>query len=170
MNLNCVQKKWIPSIRRENTDQEGERRPYNQGYNKPEGSYERRPYRSYGENNRPSYGDRPSRPRSYDNNREGGYGNNREGAMVIVVHLMATIAMVGMEIIARLMATTVKVATTTAAARLMEITARHMGNGGGQYNRPSRPNYDGPAKAYSASPSGEGMSADGMKKRRPRSR
>ena len=42
------------------------------------------------------------------------------------------------------------------------------GNGGGQYNRPSRPNYDGPAKAYSASPSGEGMSADGMKKRRPR--
>ena len=34
--------------------------------------------------------------------------------------------MVGMEIIARLMATTVKVATT-AAARLMEITARHMG-------------------------------------------
>ena len=39
---------------------------------------------------------------------------------------MATIAMVGMEIIARLMATTVKVATT-AAARLMEITARHMG-------------------------------------------
>ncbi len=72
-------KKVIPSIRRENTDQEGERRPYNQGYNKPEGSYERRPYRSYGENNRPSYGDRPSRPRSYDNNREGGYGNNREG-------------------------------------------------------------------------------------------
>ena len=37
------------------------------------------------------------------------------------------------------------------------------GNGGGQYNRPSRPNYDGPATAYSASPSGEGMSADGMK-------
>ena len=68
-------KKVIPSIRRENTDQEGERRPYNQGYNRPEGSYERRPYRSYGENNRPSYGDRPSRPRSYDNNREGGYGN-----------------------------------------------------------------------------------------------
>ena len=72
-------KKVIPSIRRENTDQDSERRPYNQGYNKPEGSYERRPYRSYGENNRPSYGDRPSRPRSYDNNREGGYGNNREG-------------------------------------------------------------------------------------------
>ena len=39
-------KKVIPSIRRENTDQEGERRPYNQGYNKPEGSYERRPYLS----------------------------------------------------------------------------------------------------------------------------
>ena len=30
-------KKVIPSIRRENTDQEGERRPYNQGYNRPEG-------------------------------------------------------------------------------------------------------------------------------------
>ena len=41
------------------------------------------------------------------------------------------------------------------------------GNGGGLYNRPSRPNYDGPAKAYSASPSGEGMPGDGMKKRRP---
>ena len=116
-------KKVIPSIRRENTDQEGERRPYNQGYNRPEGSYERRPYRSYGENNRPSYGDRPSRPRSYD---KAGMATTVRGAMVIVVHLMATIAKVGMEIIARLMATTVKVATT-AAARLMEITARHMG-------------------------------------------
>ena len=113
-------KKVIPSIRRENTDQEGERRPYNQGYNKPEGSYERRPYRSYGENNRPSYGDRTIITV------KAGMATTVRGAMVIVVHLMATIAMVGMEIIARLMATTVKVATT-AAARLMEITARHMG-------------------------------------------
>ena len=117
-------KKVIPSIRRENTDQEGERRPYNQGYNKPEGSYERRPYRSYGENNRPSYGDRPSRLTIITV--KAGMATTVRGAMVIVVHLMATIAKVGMEIIARLMATTVKVATT-AAARLMEITARHMG-------------------------------------------
>ena len=95
-------RKVIPSIRRENTDQEGERRPYNQGYNRPEGNnYERRPYdrpsrddrggyNSYGDN-RSSYGDRPSRPRTYDNregggynsrpsyNNRGGYGNNREG-------------------------------------------------------------------------------------------
>ncbi|MBP9480604.1 MAG: pseudouridine synthase, partial [Parabacteroides sp.] len=96
-------RKIIPSIRRENTDQEGERRPYNQDYNRPEGNnYERRPYnrperddrggyRSYGEN-RPSYGenrnsygnsDRPSRPerRPYGEG-EGGnarpsFGNNR---------------------------------------------------------------------------------------------
>ena len=104
-------KKVIPSIRRENTDQEGERRPYNQGYNRPEGSYERRPYRSYGEITV-----------------KAGMATTVRGAMVIVVHLMATIAKVGMEIIARLMATTVKVATT-AAARLMEITARRMGMG-----------------------------------------
>lgn len=117
-------KKVIPSIRRENTDQEGERRPYNQGYNKPEGSYERRPYRSYGENNRPSYV-RAVRVLTIITVKAG-MATTVRGAMVIVVHLMATIAMVGMEIIARLMATTVKVATT-AAARLMEITARHMG-------------------------------------------
>ena len=99
-------RKVIPSIRRENTDQEGERKPYNQGYNRPEGNnYERRPYNrpsrddrggynSYGDN-RSSYGDRPSRPRTYDNregggynsrpsynnfdNNRGGYSNNREG-------------------------------------------------------------------------------------------
>ena len=46
-------RKVIPSIRRENTDQEGERKPYNQGYNRPEGNnYERRPY------DRPSRDDR----------------------------------------------------------------------------------------------------------------
>lgn len=86
-------RKVIPSIRRENTDQEGERRPYNQGYNKPEGNnYERRPYnrptrddnggnRSYG-GNRPSYGgDRQSsygadRP-SYGGDRQPSYGGDR---------------------------------------------------------------------------------------------
>ena len=53
-------------------DQEGERRPYSQDYNKPEGGYERRPYRSYGETNRPAYGDRQSR--------QGGYGNSGDGS------------------------------------------------------------------------------------------
>ena len=64
------------------SDQEGERKPYNSDYSKPEGSYERRPYRSYGESNRPTYGDRPSRG-SYEGgygNRQGGHGNNnRQG-------------------------------------------------------------------------------------------
>ncbi len=89
-------RKVIPSIRRENTDMEGERRPYGNS------NYERRPYnnqsndrggynnRPYGDNRssygdrQPSYGDRQSpygeqrqsRPRSYDN-RDGGY--NRDG-------------------------------------------------------------------------------------------
>lgn len=151
-------RKVIPSIRRENTDQEGERRPYNQGYNRPEGNnYERRPYnrpsndrggyhRSYGDN-QSSYGDRQSRPRPYDN-RDGGYGN-----------------------------------------RPSYDNNRGYGNAGGgygnrpsygnnrpsygndqrqQYNRPSRPYNNGPERAYSASPSGDGYSGDGMKKRRPR--
>lgn len=75
-------RKVLPSMRRENTDQDSERKPYNQGYNRPEGNnYERRPYNrpnrddrggynSYGDNR--SYGDRQSRPRMYDN-RDGGY-------------------------------------------------------------------------------------------------
>ncbi|MEG1544231.1 MAG: pseudouridine synthase [Tannerellaceae bacterium] len=76
-------KKVIPSIRRENTDQEGERRPFNPGYNRPEGNsnYERRPsYNSRpnrddrgGNYNRPAYGD--SRP-SYNDNRPS-YSDNR---------------------------------------------------------------------------------------------
>ena len=57
-------------------DQEGERRPYSQDYNKPEGGYERRPYRSYGETNRPAYGDRQGRQGGYEN---GGYGNRQGG-------------------------------------------------------------------------------------------
>ena len=119
-------KKVIPSIRRENTDQEGERRPYNQGYNKPEGSYERRPYRSYGEITVLHTGIVRAVRVLTIITVKAGMATTVRGAMVIVVHLMATIAKVGMEIIARLMVTTVKVATT-AAARLMEITARHMG-------------------------------------------
>ena len=117
-------KKVIPSIRRENTDQEGERRPYNQGYNKPEGSYDR-----IGLMEKITVLHtgivRAVRVLTIITVKAG-MATTVRGAMVIVVHLMATIAMVGMEIIARLMATTVKVATT-AAARLMEITARHMG-------------------------------------------
>ena len=63
-------------------DQEGERRPYNQDYNKPEGGYERRNYRSYGETNRSAYGDRQGRQGGYDNggyNRQGGGYGNRQG-------------------------------------------------------------------------------------------
>ena len=154
-------RKVIPSIRRENTDQEGERRPYNQGYSRPEGNnYERRPYNrpsrddrggynSYGDN-RSSYGDRPSRPRTYDNregggynsrpsynnrdNNRGGYSNNREGGY---------------------------------NDRSYGNNDRSYGGGGG-FNRPSRPNYDErPGRAYSASPEGD-ATGDGMKKRRPR--
>lgn len=159
-------RKVIPSIRRENTDQDSERRPYNQGYNRPEGNnYERRPYNrggynSYGDNR--SYGDRPSRPRTYDNrdggynkpyNRDNGgnrsYGNsNREGGY---------------------------------NSRPSYGSNRPYGNNDRPsygndrsygnyrpYNRPSRPNYEDRGKAYSATPSGEGVSGDGVKKRRPR--
>ena len=160
-------KKVIPSIRRENTDQEGERRPYNQGYNKPEGSYERRPYRSYGENNRPSYGDRPSRPRSYDNNREGGYGNNREGGYGNSRPSYGNNREGGYGNNRPSYGNNREGGYNSGRSSYGNNRPSY-GNGGGQYNRPSRPNYDGPAKAYSASPSGEGMSADGMKKRRPR--
>jgi len=55
-----------------------------------------------------------------------GMATTVRGAMVIVVHLMATIAKVGMEI-ARLMAIVRE--AITVAARLMEITARRMGMG-----------------------------------------
>ena len=80
------QKVASAGIRRENTDLEGERRPYNQGYNRPDGgNYERRPYARVSPDNRGSYrsyGDNPNRP-AYSSreggysNREGGYGNNR---------------------------------------------------------------------------------------------
>ena len=99
-------RKVIPSIRRENTDQDSERRPYNQGYNRPEGNnYERRPYNrggynSYGDNR--SYGDRPSRPRTYDN-RDGGYnkpynrdnGGNRSVSRYVGAMLSFAVARFG---------------------------------------------------------------------------
>ena len=100
-------RKVIPSIRRENTDQDSERRPYNQGYNRPEGNnYERRPYNrggynSYGDNR--SYGDRPSRPRTYDN-RDGGYnkpynrdnGGNRITADLLMVAIALTVTTIAL--------------------------------------------------------------------------
>ena len=79
-------RKVIPSVRREGGEQQGERQPYNQNYNRPErGNYERKPYnntdrndrggdRSYG-GGRPSYGD--NRP-SYGNNRPS-FGNREDG-------------------------------------------------------------------------------------------
>ncbi|MDH6312615.1 23S rRNA pseudouridine2605 synthase [Parabacteroides sp. PFB2-10] len=174
-------RKVIPSIRRENTDQDGERRPYNQGYNKPEGNnYERRPYnnrqnndrggyRSYGDNRssygdqRQSYGDRPQRPRSYDNQGGGynrpSYGNNRP---------------------------------SYGSGGGNYGGNRDGGYGGnrdggygnnrpsygnnrpsygndrGGYNRPQRPSYDDRGgRVYSASPEGS-QQDDGLKKRRPR--
>ncbi len=159
-------RKVIPSIRRENTDQDSERRPYNQGYNRPEGNnYERRPYNhggynSYGDNR--SYGDRPSRPRTYDNrdggynkpyNRDNGgnrsYGNsNREGGYNSRPSYGSNRPYGNND-------------------RPFYGNDRSYGNDR-PYNRPSRPNYEDRGKAYSATPSGEGVSGDGVKKRRPR--
>lgn len=177
-------RKVIPSIRRENTDQDAERRPYNQGYNRSEGNnYERRPYNrpgrddrggynSYGDN-RSSYGDRPNRPRTYDN-REGGYnrpynrdngggnrgyGNsNREGGYNNNRPSYGNNRPYGNN------------------DRSYGNNDRSFGNNDRQYgsdrpyNRPTRPNnYEDRGKAYSATPSGEGTPGDGIiKKRRPR--
>jgi len=170
-------RKVIPSIRRENTDQEGERRPYNQGYSRPEGNnYERRPYNqssrddrggynSYGDN-RSSYGDRPSRPRTYDNreggynsrpsynnrdNNRGGYGySNREGGYNSNREGGYNSR------------------PSYGNNRPSYGNDRSYGGGDRPFNRPSRPNYDErPGRAYSASPEGE-AGGDGMKKRRPR--
>jgi len=85
-------RKVIPSVRRDNNESDGERRPYNNqgGYGRSESNYERRPYNQSRDsrgggynNNRPSYRDNNSgyssggggyqnRPRQYDN-RDGGY-------------------------------------------------------------------------------------------------
>ncbi|MDR1918861.1 MAG: RNA-binding S4 domain-containing protein [Tannerellaceae bacterium] len=179
-------KKVIPSIRRENTEQEGERRPYNQGYERPEGNYERRPYNrpqqddrggynrpsSYGDNRSPSYGDRPNRPRPYDNrdgggnrgynnygggggggyqHREGGggYGNNRPSYGNRPAY-----------------------GNSNNYDRPYGNDRPAYGNDRNEprpYNRPRQQGYDDrPAKAYSATPSGEIMPGDGLKKRRPR--
>lgn len=177
--------KVIPSIRRENTDQDQERRPYNQGYNRPEGNYERRSYNrpnndrggynNYGDN-RSSYG-QPRQQRSYDNqgggynqsynsgnrnsygnNQGGGYNNNRSSYGNNRSY-------------------------NNNNNRGYNNDRGYNNNndygygnndrsyGGGQSynNRPSyNNNYQDRGKAYSASPSGDSMSSDGMKKRRPR--
>ena len=165
-------KKVIPGIRRENTDQEGENRPYNQGYNRPEGgNYERRPYGRQPQDNRGGgynrpYGDRPNRP-SYGNreggytnmNREGGYGNsNRDGGYNRPSY-----------------GNNRGYGNTGRDGGYNRPYYRNApasyGNGGEQrpYNRPSRPVYDErPGRAYSATPSGEVIEGGEVKKRRPR--
>ncbi len=158
------QRKAMPSMRPENPEMGGERRPYNQGYRQEGNNYERRPYNrpmrddrggynQYGDN-RPSYDDRPSRPRMYDN-REGGYSNNRP-------------------------------AYNNNRGGYGNSNGGYNNNrpnyggrpsygnerpyGGGGYNRPARPVYDErPGRAYSVSPDGEMNGGEGMvKKRRPR--
>ncbi|MFV0584465.1 MAG: pseudouridine synthase [Parabacteroides gordonii] len=185
-------RKVIPSIRRENTDQEGERKPYNQGYNRPEGNnYERRPYNrpsrddrggynSYGDN-RSSYGDRPSRPRTYDNregggynsrpsynnrdNNRGGYSNNREGGYNSNREGGYSSNREGGY--NRPSYGNNRPSYGNNDRSSYGNNDRSYGGGGG-FNRPSRPNYDErPGRAYSASPEGD-AAGDGMKKRRPR--
>lgn len=163
-------KKVIPSVRRENTDMEGENRPFNQGFNRPEGgNYERRSYGRPNQDNRGGYnrpyGDRQNRP-SYGN-REGGYGySNREGGYNRPSYGNNR-------------------GYGNNAGReggygnqnreggynrpyYRNNNAPAYGNGGEQrpYNRPSRPNYDErPGRVYSATPTNEGGET---KKRRPR--
>jgi 23S rRNA pseudouridine2605 synthase len=78
-------RKVIPSINRDNTDQEGERRPYNPGYERQDGNYERKPYNPRPQQdgyNRPQYGGggyRPNNQRPYDNGNKPRYGNNNYG-------------------------------------------------------------------------------------------
>jgi 23S rRNA pseudouridine2605 synthase len=176
----------MPNVRRENTNQDSDRRAYNQGYDRPAGNnnYERRPYNrpnnggynSYGENrsynqNRPrnnNQGGGYNRPynnnnggnRGYGNN-QGGYGNNRgygnnQGGYGNNNRGYGN--------------------NQGGYGNNRGYGNNNYNNGGGygqnQYNnRPQqqpRPQFDGGAKAYSASPNGDAASADGMKKRRPR--
>ncbi len=172
-------RKVIPSIRRENTDQDSERRPYSQGYNRPEGNnYERRPYNRPNRDDRGgynSYGDRPNRPRAYDNrdggynrpyNRDNGvgrsYGNsNREGGYSRPSYG-----------INRSYGNNDRPSygsndRPSYGGDRSYGSDRSYGNDR-PYNRPSRPNYEDRGKAYSATPSDNGISGDGVKKRRPR--
>lgn len=165
-------RKIIPSIgRRENTDQQGERRPYNQNYNRSEGgNYERKPYNRNDGGNR-TYGssyNRPNREGGYDNsrsygNRGGNYGNregnsygNREGGNYGNREGNSY--------------------GNREGGYNRPSGNRSYGNnssygGGNSYNRP-RPNYDSrPSRPYinqGNEGGSEGNDAGFMKKRRPR--
>ena len=174
------QRKVVPTVRRENTNQDSERRTYNQGYDRPDGNnnYERRPYNrqnnggygnSYGENR--SYNQ--NRPRQYDNNQGGGYnrpynnnGGNRNGYGNQNQGGYNQRGGYGNQR---------PYGNQGGYNNNQRGYGNNYNNGGGygqnQYgNRPQQPRqqqFEGGAKAYSASPNGE-STADGMKKRRPR--
>lgn len=157
-------RKVIPGIRRENTGQEGERRPYNQAYNRPEGNnYERRPFNrpsSGGGYNRPqgdyrspnSYGERQqygggqNKPRQQYDNRGGNAGYNRPYNQ--------------------------QGPNRSGGNNSYGRPSYDGGNSGyrqeGGYNRPHQ-NYDDhrPGRSYSSA-SADGSMDGGMKKRRPR--
>ncbi|MDR2496643.1 MAG: RNA-binding S4 domain-containing protein [Tannerellaceae bacterium] len=158
-------RKVIPAIRREQTDQEGERRPYNQGYERPEGNYERRPYnrpnqeggynRPYNDN-RGSYGERPNRPRPYDGNNRG-YGNSNYGQRDGGGYQQNR-------------------PTSYGNKRPQHGSGGYGNQNYGQYGHDQRPNYnrprppqqgyDSPIKPYSGMSSGD--ASGGLKKKRPR--
>ncbi len=176
----------VPNTPRENTDQDSAvRRPYNQGYNRPDGNnYERRPY------NRPnndrggynSYGDnRPYHPH-YDNNGGGynrpynnnggnrSYGSSREGDYnnrPSYGNRPYNNNSYGND---RPQYNNDRSYNNDRPYN----NDRSYNNGGGQYNnngynRPQRPSYDDRGKAYSATPSGDVTPTDNnMRKRRPR--
>lgn len=138
-------RKVIPSIRRENTEPEGERRAYNQGgYGRPEGgNYERRSYNQpqrddRGGYNRSSNYDYPNRPRQQYDNREGGYNRpyNQGGY------------------------------NSNRPSYGNNYDNRSYGGGNNQYGNRPQGGYDRPARAYSASPNNEGTGE--VKRRRPR--
>ncbi len=89
---------------------------------------------------------------------------NRITAIMVETVAMATL-IVKAAITADLLTVAIALMVTTIA--LLTAMTVLMGNDR-PYNRPSRPNYEDRGKAYSATPSGEGVSGDGVKKRRPR--
>lgn len=143
----------MPSIKRESTEQDTERRPYNPVYRTDGNNYERRPY------NRPNreerggdntYGDRPNRAR-YDNNHERGYNRpyNRDNNMNRGYN------------------------NGQGGYGSRPSYGNNRPYGGNYGNRPAYPNanYEEQGKAYSAAPNREGMPTEGsgvVRKRRPR--
>ena len=110
------------------------------------------------------------------------------GMTVAVITLMGTTALLmGTDRVARVRMITAKVAVTINSRPSYGNNRPSYGNdrpsygndrsyggdrpsyGDRPYNRPTRPsNYEDRGKAYSATPAGEGVSGDGVKKRRPR--